>query len=94
VQSKKQSFGLRSRSACITATQCAPKATDQEQRIREDDLSHGGRCRRGQDAGLVLLLLLLLQCLLHQERLLLLLPESLLLLLVARPGAVHLLLLP
>jgi hypothetical protein len=82
VQSKKQSFGLRSRSACITATYCARKATDQEQRIRENDLSHGGRCRRGQDAGLVLLLL---QCLLHQECLLLLL-------LVARPGAVHLLL--
>lgn len=76
---------------CINAAQCAQQATDQEARIRRDDLGHGCRGRGREDAGLVLLLLL--QCLLHQERLLLLLlPEPLLLLLVAAPGAVHLLL--
>jgi hypothetical protein len=69
---------------CIAATQCARKATDQEQRIREDDLSHGVRCRHSEDARLVLLLL--------QHERLLLLQEPLLLLLVARPGAIHLLL--
>lgn len=90
-RSEKQSPGLISRSACSNAAQCAHIATDQEARIRGDDLGHGGRCRCREDAGLVLLLLL--QCLLHQERLLLLLlPEPLLLLLVAAPGAVHLLL--
>jgi hypothetical protein len=94
LKATKQSPTLTSRSARITAAQCARRPADREEaRIRGHDLGHGRRCRGGEDAGLVLLLLLL-QRLLHQERLLLLLlPEPLLLLLVvAAPGAVHLLL--
>jgi hypothetical protein len=93
LKATKQSPTLTSRSARITAAQCARRPADREEaRIRGHDLGHGRRCRGGEDAGLVLLLLL--QRLLHQERLLLLLlPEPLLLLLVvAAPGAVHLLL--